>query len=841
MLESGGGGAAGAKSSTPEVRVRAAREAHKLAAPSAPSATPRRRAWRGRSSSSWKGSARLQEADALRLSEWVVALRQLLERAAPPAAAAGAHGEDAAGERPVLALATDDAELAERVEMEASARGFAVRRSAGGASGAGVAEEDAPSAVVLDLPDAPAPDRYAGLDAFRALPDAPPVVVVSGDDGLGERVEAVRRGGRVFLRRPVSPVQVVDAVERVLLRHSAGGARLLAVDDDPQMLGLLEALLAGRGLHVHPVGDAAAFWRELGRVLPDLVVLDLDMPGLDGVDLCRALRSDPRWSTLPVLFLTGRTDPESVRALFAAGADDYVPKPVVGPELLMRIENRLERARLRSAAHDSTGPAGLPGRVRALEELARLLQLARRAGADAAVARVDLDGLGELSRRLGAEAGEEARTRAAQLLQARTAPGDVVGWWGTDTLALGFFATDPTPPSSGFSTRGRSSPASRSRRPPASCAWGSRRPGQLPDDGVDPAELVSAAELALARTRESREEGAPVLVHRVEAGGRPVEVVDVALVEDDAVVAELLLHALEVQGYSARWLQDGDEAVDRLAGRAPSLRARVVLLDVDLPVRDGLSVFASCTRPRGGASRVVMLAVRSTEREVWMALELGAADHVAKPFSVPVLMRRLRSLRSAPDGGGGRDRAPARARPARGRLRGSRALPHRARHLAARLPPLERRTARRGAEGASRRAAGGAAGGPRAAAPPPPRAPRPPRGGALAERARRDPRRPGTGGRGAGGGGARAAGAAQPAVVAAPPRRAHPADPRGSAHSRPPPAAGSAPRGVRAGRRVGGRAPGPQMSRALLEVLGGSDPFSRFAVQARCCGAAPPP
>ena len=629
-----------------ELRRRAEREAHKLAGSLGTFGLAEGSRHARSIELLLEGSARLQEADALRLSEWVVALRQLLERAAPPAAAAGAHGEDAAGERPVLALATDDAELAERVEMEASARGFAVRRSAGGASGAGVAEEDAPSAVVLDLPDAPAPDRYAGLDAFRALPDAPPVVVVSGDDGLGERVEAVRRGGRVFLRRPVSPVQVVDAVERVLLRHSAGGARLLAVDDDPQMLGLLEALLAGRGLHVHPVGDAAAFWRELGRVLPDLVVLDLDMPGLDGVDLCRALRSDPRWSTLPVLFLTGRTDPESVRALFAAGADDYVPKPVVGPELLMRIENRLERARLRSAAHDSTGPAGLPGRVRALEELARLLQLARRAGADAAVARVDLDGLGELSRRLGTEAGEEARTRAAQLLQARTAPGDVVGWWGTDTLALGFFATD------------RDTAVQRLldareilAREPVATSAGELRVGfragvaMLPDDGVDPAELVSAAELALARTRESREEGAPVLVHRVEAGGRPVEVVDVALVEDDAVVAELLLHALEVQGYSARWLQDGDEAVDRLAGRAPSLRARVVLLDVDLPVRDGLSVLRELARDHVvERSRVVMLTVRSTEREVLMALELGAADHVAKPFSVPVLMRRLRSL-----------------------------------------------------------------------------------------------------------------------------------------------------------------------------------------------------
>jgi DNA-binding response OmpR family regulator len=80
------------------------------------------------------------------------------------------------------------------------------------------------------------------------------------------------------------------------------------------------------------------------------VMLDVDMPYLSGIELCRVLRSDVRrGATLPVLFLTASTDPETVYRVFAAGADDYVRKPIVGPELVARIRNLLERVRALSA------------------------------------------------------------------------------------------------------------------------------------------------------------------------------------------------------------------------------------------------------------------------------------------------------------------------------------------------------------------------------------------------------------------------------------------------------------------------------------------------------------
>jgi DNA-binding response OmpR family regulator/HPt (histidine-containing phosphotransfer) domain-containing protein len=124
-------------------------------------------------------------------------------------------------------------------------------------------------------------------------------------------------------------------------------------------------------------------------------------------------------------------------------------------------------------------------------------------------------------------------------------------------------------------------------------------------------------------------------------GVRPT--VDVVLVEDDPSIVALLEHALDGRGLTVRHLGDGLQAATALAGDAPTVVGRVVLLDWDLPGIDGLRVLRAMGR--NGAlehSRVIMLTARAGEREVLEALEAGATDHVAKPFSLPVLLQRVR-------------------------------------------------------------------------------------------------------------------------------------------------------------------------------------------------------
>lgn len=126
-------------------------------------------------------------------------------------------------------------------------------------------------------------------------------------------------------------------------------AHILVVDDDARLRELLRKFLSDRGFLVSTAGNAAEAEARLGALEFDLVVLDVMMPGENGVELTRRLR---RTSTVPILLLTARAEPQDRIAGLASGADDYLPKPFEPDELLLRV-----KAILRRAPPPSTAPA----------------------------------------------------------------------------------------------------------------------------------------------------------------------------------------------------------------------------------------------------------------------------------------------------------------------------------------------------------------------------------------------------------------------------------------------------------------------------------------------------
>jgi two-component system KDP operon response regulator KdpE len=127
-------------------------------------------------------------------------------------------------------------------------------------------------------------------------------------------------------------------------------ARVLIVDDEPSILATMAPLLRARGYEVSTAMTATACLESVERVGPDLIILDLGLPDMDGVELCRLLR-DGR--STPILVLSARgAEPDKVSAL-DAGADDYVTKPFGAEELLARIRVALRRI---EGAPVTTGP-----------------------------------------------------------------------------------------------------------------------------------------------------------------------------------------------------------------------------------------------------------------------------------------------------------------------------------------------------------------------------------------------------------------------------------------------------------------------------------------------------
>lgn len=117
-------------------------------------------------------------------------------------------------------------------------------------------------------------------------------------------------------------------------------AKILVVDDDPAISEMLTIVLEAEGFEPTAVMDGTEAVDTAQRIQPDLILLDLMLPGMNGVDICRAIRQD---STVPIVMLTAKTDTVDVVLGLESGADDYITKPFKPKELVARIRARLRR------------------------------------------------------------------------------------------------------------------------------------------------------------------------------------------------------------------------------------------------------------------------------------------------------------------------------------------------------------------------------------------------------------------------------------------------------------------------------------------------------------------
>src|SRR5688572_26589788 len=153
--------------------------------------------------------------------------------------------------------------------------------------------------------------------------------------------------GRPVLRVPCSFDR--DGSPRRSLLRSSPMARVLVVDDIAANRHLIEALIAPDGHVVRTAGDGAEALRLVRANPPDLVLMDVVMPRVDGLEACRAMKQDPGTRLIPVVLLTSLEDTESRIRAIEAGADDIVSKPFNGLELRARVRSLL---RIKGYTHD---------------------------------------------------------------------------------------------------------------------------------------------------------------------------------------------------------------------------------------------------------------------------------------------------------------------------------------------------------------------------------------------------------------------------------------------------------------------------------------------------------
>lgn len=146
-------------------------------------------------------------------------------------------------------------------------------------------------------------------------------------------------------------------------RSARASARVLVADDQPANIQVVGNMLGRLGYDIVPASDGATVLKRLALQVPDLILLDVLMPGMDGVEVCRRIRQNPEWNDIPIIFLSAADDKDLIVRALEAGGVDYVTKPFNHAEMLTRVRTHLAlkaaRDRLKQLAEDKDELIGI--------------------------------------------------------------------------------------------------------------------------------------------------------------------------------------------------------------------------------------------------------------------------------------------------------------------------------------------------------------------------------------------------------------------------------------------------------------------------------------------------
>ena len=296
-------------------------------------------------------------------------------------------------------------------------------------------QSHSPDAVVIDSCNQQ--DCLSLIRELSSLTPAIPTIVVAETDSFQNRLAASRAGANSFLPQPVTPSQIWQTTNKLIEQNQANTASILIVDDDLIFLDAVRSLLEPWGIKVSVLESPSSFWQVLQATQPDLVILDVEMPEINGLELCQALRSDPDWQELPVLFLTARQDAQTIQQIFEIGGDDYISKPIVGAELLARINHRLDRSLLLHNLATQDRLTGLSNRPQSSRAIENLLQQAQNNHQPFCLAVIKIAQLPQINLDYGHKTGDRILAQWGKVIQAALRNAEITSYWGNGDFLVG--------------------------------------------------------------------------------------------------------------------------------------------------------------------------------------------------------------------------------------------------------------------------------------------------------------------------------------------------------------------------------------------------------------------
>jgi len=347
------------------------------------------------------------------------------------------HGEHVRDPIDVL-IVDDDEGTQKRLVRVLAAEGMAGRRAASVAAARQAIDQQIPAGLIVEitLPDG---EGYQVVEHLRgkSAGEQTAVVMLSRLNAFLDQTEAIHAGADACFEKPIDWDALVSKLHQLLDREHHEPPRILVVEDDESQALFVKATLEQADYDVKVCLTPRRFNEELEQFRPDLLMLDVVLPDVNGYALARFVRQDVQYATLPIIFLTAEGNQQARIHSVEAGGDDHLVKPVHPALLVSSVTARLERARFLKMLLNRDGLTRLLTHSSFMEQARALVERKRQdPEAPAAMVMIDIDHFKTINDSYGHQAGDRVLKALSALLRRHVRRSDLIGRYGGEEFSI---------------------------------------------------------------------------------------------------------------------------------------------------------------------------------------------------------------------------------------------------------------------------------------------------------------------------------------------------------------------------------------------------------------------
>jgi diguanylate cyclase (GGDEF)-like protein len=337
----------------------------------------------------------------------------------------------------LILLSEGDSLLAQDLVMQISHFGYTVRNFLQPSSLKAAVDQNPPAAIIIDITSPK--ESLAGTQVISEIQkerEVPiPVIFISARWDLAARLQAVRAGGNAYFTRPIDINALVDKLDMLTSHPPSDPFRILIVEDEPELASHYALTLKQAGMIAAVVADPMQVMQPLTELRPDLILMDVYMPGCSGIELSGIIRQQEAYVSIPIVFLSTETDPDKQFAAMSLGGDDFLTKPIESDHLISSVTTRVQRWRTLRSFMTRDSLTGLLNHTKTEEQLGIEMSRAKRQKTKLAFAMIDIDHFKSVNDTYGHSTGDRVLKSLSRLLQQRLRKTDTIGRYGGEEFA----------------------------------------------------------------------------------------------------------------------------------------------------------------------------------------------------------------------------------------------------------------------------------------------------------------------------------------------------------------------------------------------------------------------